>query len=242
MDDATLKSIDPGEYDIDQETTASIGMLDQRIPARLNEIYRFLAEECPGMEAWRLALTFDLVKGVDRNCVELRETIQKDRLSASAWIARNMLELLVWVKYCGVSRDNAWRFHEDSLRDAKGLMEINRRSCEVMGIKDEVSHDTAQRIKIVASESLGLEDIDSKFLNVAEASKAEGVGLGDQYPPFNRFLSKLAHPTAGLVHGMMHQAEICRNVQAACTTEGVYFAAQSTLAVEAQLGILHSDL
>jgi hypothetical protein len=38
------------------------------------------------------------------------------------------------------------------------------------------------------------------------------------------------------VHGITHQAEICQNLQAICTTKGVYFAEQSTLAIEAQLG------
>jgi hypothetical protein len=53
----------------------------------------------------------------------------------------------------------------------------------------------AQQIKDVASERLGLEDIDSKFLAVVAASRAVGVELGDQFAPLHRFLSKFAHPT-----------------------------------------------
>jgi hypothetical protein len=106
-----------------------------------------------------------------------------------------------------------------------------------MGIENETSGIAALRIKDVASEKLGLEDIESNFLAVAKASKAEGVNLGGRFAPFYRSLSKFAHPTAGLVHGMTHQAEICRKLQAVCTTQGVYYAAQSTLAVETQLGM-----
>jgi hypothetical protein len=169
------------------------------------------------------------------------ETIGKDRLPAAAWIARNLLELWVWVKYCGVSTKNAWRFHEDALRDAKGLTELHKQICDAMGIEDESSTIAAELIKDVASEKLGLGDINSIFLAVAKASKAPGVDLGDQFAPFHRSLSKFAHPTAGLVHGITHQAEICRHLQAICTTQGVYFAAQSTLAVESQLGIAKED-
>jgi hypothetical protein len=219
-------------YDIEQETVANRKMLEARIPARLNDIYQLLVENRQGLELWRLALTTDLVQSVERNCVELVETIGKDRLPAAAWIARNLLELLVWVKYCNVSRENAWRFHEDALRDVKGLTELHKKSCEVMGIENETSAITAQRIKNVASEKLGLEDINSKFLTVAEASKAGSVDLGG-FASSNQFLSKFAHPTAALVHGIMHQPEICRNLQAICTTQGVYFAEQSTVAVEA---------
>ncbi len=225
-------------YDIEQETVASRKMLEARIPARLKDIYRLLVDNRQGLEPWRLALTIDLVQSVERNCGEMFETIGKDRLPAAAWIARNLLELSVWVKYCGVSRENAWRFHEDALRDVKGLTELHKKSCDIMGIENETYAITAQRIKDVASEKLGLEDIDSKFLTVTDASKAAGVDLGGGFAHSLRFLSKFAHPTAALVHGITHQLEICRNLQAICTTQGVYFAAQSTLAVEAQLGII----
>jgi hypothetical protein len=222
-------------YDIEQETAASREMLNASIPAKLKHIYRLLVEK-RSSEPWQSALTFDLVQSVERNCGELLETIGKDRLPATAWIARNLLELLVWVKYCGVSRENAWRFHEDALRDVRGLTEAHAKICDVTGIENETSAMAAQQITDVATEKLGLEEIDSKFLAVVAASKAEGVELGDQFTPLQRFLSKFAHPTAGLVHGITHQPEICQNLQAICTTHGVYFAVQSTVAIEAQLG------
>jgi hypothetical protein len=84
-------------YDIKQETAASREMLDARIPAELKDIYSLLVEKRNGFEPWRLAVTFDLVQSVERTCGQLLETIGKDRLPASAWIARNLLELLVWV-------------------------------------------------------------------------------------------------------------------------------------------------
>jgi hypothetical protein len=231
--------VDPYEYDIDRETSASRNMLEQRIPARLNAIKLALIgiDKRQAYEPWRLALTVDLVTSIERNCEQLLEAMGKDRLPAAAWIARNLLELLVWVKYCGVSRDTARRFHEDALRDLRGLVEAHKKNCDAMGMKDETSVIATQRIKQMASEKLGLEDIDSNFLAVADAAKVPGVDLGARFGPLHRFLSKFAHPTAGLVHGITHQAEACRQFHTVFTTQGVYFAAQSTLALEAQLGI-----
>jgi hypothetical protein len=236
-----MQAIDDPEYDIEKETAANRKMLEERIPGRLNNVRRRIVDNPQGFDPWRLALAVDLVQNVDHNCAQMLETIGKDRLPAAAWIARNLLELWVWVKYCGVSTKNAWRFHEDALRDAKGLTELHKQICDAMGIEDESSTIAAELIKDVASEKLGLGDINSIFLAVAKASKAPGVDLGDQFAPFHRSLSKFAHPTAGLVHGITHQAEICRHLQAICTTQGVYFAAQSTLAVESQLGIAKED-
>ena len=227
----------PDEYDIEQETATSRSMLEKRIPARLNTIKLALAENRQAYEPWRLALAVDLVESIERNCGQLLETIGKDRLPAGAWIARNLLELWVWVKYCGVSRENSWRFHEDALRDVKGLMEAHAKSSAAMGIADETSAVAARRIQQMASEQLGLDEIDSKFLAVAEASRAPGVDLGDRFTPFHRWLSKFAHPTAGLIHGITHQPEAGRELQAVCTTRGVYFAVQGTLAVGEQLRI-----
>jgi len=234
-----METRDAREYDIEHEAAESRNMLGKRIPTKLNAIKLALIDidKRRALEPWRLALTVDLIEGIEGNCDQLLETMKKDRLPASAWLARNLLELWVWVKYCGVSTENAWRFHGDALRDMKGLMEAHKKSCDAMGIANVTSAIAAQRIQDVAAEKLGLEDIDANFLAVAKAARAPSVDLGDWFGPFHRSLSKFAHPTAGLVHGITHQAEACRHLQAVFTTHGVYFAEQSTLALEAQLGM-----
>src|SRR5258706_3410578 len=92
------------EYNIEYQTAASRNMLERRIPDRLNTIKLALVDidKRRDYEPWRLDLIIDLVDAIERNCEHLLETIGKDRLPASAWIARNLLELQVWVKYCGV--------------------------------------------------------------------------------------------------------------------------------------------
>jgi hypothetical protein len=224
MTDASKVQNPQHEYDIDYETKASRNMLEKRIPEMLNGIKLAIVEldKRRNYEPWRVALLVDLVGAIERNCEQLIETMAKDRLPASAWIARNLLELLVWVKYCGVSRDNAWRFHEDALRDMKGLMDAQGKTCAAMGIANDMAATADERLRQVATEKLRLDDIDAKYLAVAEAAKADGVGLGARFTPSHRWLSKFAHPTAGLVHGITHQAEACRQLQAVCTTQGVY--------------------
>ncbi len=238
MSNFTTKADDSHGYDIEKETAANRDILERRIPSRLNTIKQALIDidKRHAYEPWRLALASDLVESIERNCEQLLETMGKERLPVVAWIARNLLELHVWVKYCGVSRENAWRFHEDALRDVKGLMDAHKKTCDAMAIEDDFSTLATQRIK-EASEKLGLEDIDSNYLDVAAAAKAPGVDLGGLFGPLSRSLSKFAHPTAGLVHGISHQADACRQLQAVSITKGVYFAAQSILAVEAQLEI-----
>jgi hypothetical protein len=227
-----VNTIQPDDYDLEQQTASSIRMLEERIPAHLREAYRLLGENPQHFEGWQADLLIKLLQSVERNCRELLRTIGEDGLPAAAWVARNLLELWVWIKYCGAARDNAWRFHEDSLRDLKGLSELIRKLCELRGIEDETFASRTQGIKDVASEQLGIDDVDTNYLPVKKAAEAEGVNLGPQYLASHRFLSKFAHPTAMLVIGIMHQDEKRRELQAVCTTWGVYFAAQSTLAVE----------
>jgi hypothetical protein len=231
----------PDEYDIEKETAVCHQMLATRIPLRVSGIYRHLTENCQTLEPWQRKVMVDLLRCIERNCEELLETIGKERLPAVAWIARNLLELWVWVKYCGISKDNARRFHEDALRDMKGLSETYSKICNAHGMEDGTHHIRSAKIKALGSKMLGLDDIDRRFLNVKEAAKAPGVDMDDRFETFNPFFSKFAHPTAGLIHGILHQAKNCQRMQAVITTQGVYFAAQSTLAIEAHLGIAPTE-
>jgi hypothetical protein len=48
------QSIDDDEYDIEKETASNRKMLEERIPAQLNDIYRVLVQNRQGFEPWRL--------------------------------------------------------------------------------------------------------------------------------------------------------------------------------------------
>jgi hypothetical protein len=233
------KTEGPDEYDVEFEIEVSRSALGKYIPVRLNTIKLALIakNKQQSFEPWQLGLTLDLIESVERNCEELLLTIGKNRLSASAWNARNLLELWVWTKFCGISRENAWRFHEDALRDLKDMVGAYKKGCDAMGIDDSYSGVATQRIKKVAQDHLRLEDVNHMFLKATTASEAPGVGLGAKFGPLNKMLSKFAHPTAGHIHGIAHQVDQSRQLQSVFTTQGVYFADQSTLALEIQSGV-----
>jgi hypothetical protein len=220
----------PGEYDVEQELEFNRAQLQTSIPKRLQELYEIMDGHKESLEGWYFNLFTKILMSVGRVCHDLLKTTEQEALPAAAWNARNLLELWIWIKYCTASRENAWRFHEDALRDMQGLTESLSKMSELTGNRNEYVASARQKIGEVALAKLGLEAIDSSYTKVAEAAKS--VGLESWYFPCNAHLSKFAHPTAGLVVGMMHQSEKLRDLQCVCTTQGVYFAGQCVIALE----------
>jgi hypothetical protein len=70
-----------------------------------------------GFEAWRLDLWQHLISEVFFAYGALEAAFTERNPAASAWTARNLLELTVWVAYCVRSRDDAKRFYDDEARD-----------------------------------------------------------------------------------------------------------------------------
>lgn len=217
------------DYDVEVETKFNREKLSTVIPSRLRELRETLTVHNGGVEKWYVDLLTKLLVSVHQVCQDLLETISKEALSAAAWNARNLLELWIWIKYCSTSRANARRFHEDALRDMQGLTESLSKMHATAGIKNEFEVSANQKAAKVAAE-MGISSLDSKYLRVAEAAKS--IGLDNWYAPCNAHLSKLAHPTAVLVIGLMHQDEATlRGWQCSCTTQGLYFAGQCVIAL-----------
>jgi hypothetical protein len=112
----------------------------------------------------------------------------------------------------------------------QGLTDALSKLYALQGIPNEFEIPTRMKIAEVARDKLGLNSLDSNYTRVADAAK--GVGLGDFFASNYKFLSKFAHPTAGLVLGIMHQSEAHRNLQATLTTFGLFFAGQCVIALE----------
>lgn len=221
----------PKDYDVDWETSFTREKLQTVIPNRLQELYDIITR-CKSRgtaEPWFADLVVKILLSVNRVCGDLLKTIDQEAVSGAAWNSRNLLELWVWLKYCATSRDNARRFHEDALRDMQGLTDALCKLHALQGIPNEF--EVSARIKIEeVRDKLGLGSLDSGYTRVADA--AEAVGLGDFFASSNKLLSKLAHPTAGLVLGIMHQSETHRSLQATLTTSGLFFAGQCVIALE----------
>lgn len=221
----------PKDYDVGYETQFTRDKLQTSIPNRLQELYdTILSCKSKGTaEPWYADLVVKVLLSVNRVCGDLLKTIDQDTVSGAAWNSRNLLELWVWLKYCAASRENARRFHEDALRDILGLTDALSKLHALQGIPNEF--EASARVKIAeVQDKLGLDSLDTHYTHVADAAKT--VGLGDFFASNNRLLSKFAHPTAGLVLGIMHQSETHRNLQATLTTSGLYFAGQCVIALE----------
>jgi hypothetical protein len=219
------------EYDVQHESAFARDKLGKVIPERLQELLDALNASGGRVEDWYYGLVSKMLLGLNRACNGLLKTMDEDNLSGAAWNARNCLELWVWAEYCSKSRENAWRFHGDALRDMQGIFEAHGAICRVFGQKNEFEISGQDALNRVAVAKLGLQSVDSNYLKVLEAAKS--VGLEPRYASNNKFLSKLAHPTAGLVIGLMHNdREPLWNLQMSCTTFGMYFAGQCVMALE----------
>ena len=111
-----------------------------------------------------------------------------------AWLARNLLELRVWVAYCSMSAANAIEFAEDAIRD---LADLNRSLV--------LNHEPTSSSITAAGEALSPGKAVHQYKRVDKA--AEECGLADVYKANFKLLSKFAHPTALSV--MMASADTC---------------------------------
>jgi hypothetical protein len=220
-----------GDYNREYETEFSREKLGTAIPNRLRELLETIQQREVPPDDWYAILVTKLLASVARVSYDLRQTIeQKEALPAAAWNARNLLELWIWIEYCTASQENARRFYEDALRDALGLTESLSKMHKLTGIENEFEDEARKKLAEVALKKLGIESLDTNYERVAAAAK--NVGLEDWYAACNANLSKFAHPTAVLVVGIMHQGKNVIELQATCTTQGLYFAGRCVMALE----------
>ena len=100
-------------------------------------------------------------------------------IAYTAWLARNLLELKVWVAYCATSRQRAEEFFDDALRD---MIEMNSK------------FSTESATTNAAKGAVDPFKPPHKFKRVSDA--ASDVGMKDLFDYHNKQLSKFAHPTA----------------------------------------------
>jgi hypothetical protein len=114
------------------------------------------------------------------------------QISMVAWLARNVLELLIWIRYCAKSPELAQKFLTDAIRDTIETLEVGTKlvpnADQLTGAKDTL-------VKMATED--GYEDLDEQFTMVSAAAKE--VGAADAFRTFNKMLSKFAHPTAMLI-------------------------------------------
>ncbi len=136
-----------------------------------------------------------LKDAVERNRDLLARAKRRGDLAVVAWLARNLVELRVWVEYCAMSEDNALEFSDDAIRD---LVALNRK---IPGLDDET------RTRLEAAEAGLPRTKDShKFKEARDAAAI--ASLGEFYNTNVKILSKYAHPTALSVMAALGEASV----------------------------------
>ena len=133
-----------------------------------------------------------LRRAVDLNLRELQHAMSQRPLSSVAWIARNIVELTIWVEYCKSSPERAKRFYQDSERDSLDMLNIPSEECS----GDQPFNFRAERARLLekAKQDGDFENPEAPYLQVSKAAKE--VGWQDEFVYTNKLLSKFAHPTA----------------------------------------------
>lgn len=190
------------------------------LPSRLNQLTEILsAASIPPESAWCSELAGKLIQSVVRTGRDLLTAMDcPDALPLAAWNARNMVELAVWTRYCGQSERNARRFYEDALRDMKGIVISLAQLHKLVGVKYQHEQSSHELLDQLARAKLGLKSLDAEYAAVSAAAKK--ASMSEWYLPTNRFLSKFAHPTAVLIIGILHQAELLPGMQSGCLAHG----------------------
>jgi hypothetical protein len=101
-----------------------------------------------------------------------------------AWVARNVLELRIWIEYCSMSTANALEFYDDATRD---LADVNRKG---MG---KLSPETKGKL-LGAMAALPKNKSSHEFKSVKDAAIV--AKMTDIYEANCKILSKFVHPTA----------------------------------------------
>jgi hypothetical protein len=127
------------------------------------------------------------------------------RSQLTAFYARNLLELWVWIRYCTASEANAIRFNQDARRDVDGMYLVVARFAEfVARSQDNIDHMRTSLPDLYKY----LEQVDEivtrdvKFKTVNQVAEELGAEVNILYKTLNKLLSKFIHPTALMVRAI----------------------------------------
>jgi hypothetical protein len=135
-----------------------------------------------------------LAAAVKYNYDELISAREGCPLSTVAWLARNLLELLIWTEFCIKSPENANRFYIDAVRD---FDDVIRR----VSTTDLKAHPEAEGLlkefrdaRTELAGHLPPGELDKRYKEVRTA--AQDLGKLPLFEKDFKALSKFAHPTA----------------------------------------------
>jgi hypothetical protein len=174
----------------------------------LNEIFPDQAKKLLGnivllnqyeehMDDWRERQLRHFLEITISSAFDLRRAYEERRISTLAWLARNLLELSVWIQYCNISEANAKQFSDDAVRDMFGWAKaIHELTAFQDGAPDAQLATRLDNLDKFAAKR-GITPLADDFKRVSDASKE--VGNDVLFSKANKLYSKFAHPTAWVV-------------------------------------------
>jgi hypothetical protein len=174
--------------------------LAPRIPVILSSVLERANKHRHRMPEWRVRQLKRFGEQVSIAGADLERARKEKRITIVAWNARNLLELWIWVQFCCVSENNAKRFRDDTERDFYGMMKAFGKLAKLAtGIEDPRFTETMEKLKDLGK-THGIENLADDFKRVSAA--ADELGHKEFFLLNNKFLSKLAHPTAFVVNSV----------------------------------------
>jgi hypothetical protein len=169
-------------------------------PDKVREVLRDLrAKNDKGakIEAWKEDQVNKFAKVLVENVKELEAGYLQGSLSKTAWTARNLMELSIWIRYCNLSDEHGKRFRLDGARDLIGFFKALK-GYHGTKIASEIPRmDAAEaELELIAKSEFGVASLGTSFVEVRNA--ADEVGE-TRYKDLNKLCSKFAHPTAWII-------------------------------------------
>lgn len=160
---------------------------------------------------WHVQVLASLLSESFGEYLKLKHAFDDPRYDDSvlAWLARNLLELVVWALYCEKSEANARRLYKDFGSDQIGIYNAFEKWGTANGEPEEFLKlfSTAKQDLIQRATREGIV-VDEDFKRVNEA--AAECGLGNHFSLSFKMLSKFAHPTALRILGASDVAKAAR--------------------------------
>jgi hypothetical protein len=178
------------------EAPEALKNLKAVFPSRSRELIKtFLKSEADQkLPTWRVEQLIKFIGLIDWFAEDLQKAFEQERVMTVSWLARNLLEIFIWVRYCNLSEMHAKRFHEDVMRDFYGYCKALE-GLNVWGdgeLKDSI--DNLLKGYSNFAKSQGIAEVADDFTRVSKA--AEELGETRLFLSMNKIFSKLAHPTA----------------------------------------------
>ena len=147
---------------------------------------------------WRVRQVQNFVIALNATAFDLERARREGRTATLAWSARNFLELSIWTEYCCASEDNAKRFKDDTKRDFFGMIAAAKGASLTPEQQQKLDAQLQRLERIFNTQSFKISDEFNDFKRVSKA--ATELGREGEFFSWNKFFSKMAHPTAYIVN------------------------------------------